>query len=400
MTVAGMGPPPVGASDDGTVRRGLVAAYSPNRESIKNATIMIVDDEPINIKVVRKYLQNAGYQSFVSTSESREAIDLMRIEQPDVVVLDVMMPHISGLEIVEAMRCDPLLQHIPVLILTAASDAQTRLKALELGATDFLGKPVESSELVARIRNMLIVKSHHDHLANYSAKLEHEVRLRTAELASSRQEVIHVLACAAEYRDQETGNHVIRVGRYAAIIAEQLGLDEERVELIEQAAVLHDVGKIGIPDAILLKPGKLDDEELRTMRKHCEFGMNILHGVPSNVNESVRFQASGRRFEPICESPVLQIAAIIAKTHHEKWDGSGYPVGLKGEAIPLEGRITAVADVFDALSSRRPYKPAMPLETCVEILKEGRGSHFDPTILDAFFARINDVIRVSVEYGD
>lgn len=368
---------------------------SPDAEH--NATIMIVDDEPVNIKVVQKYLRNAGYKQFVDTSDSRQAVKLIREQHPDIILLDIMMPHVNGLDILEVIRGDLEFQHVPVLILTAASDDEVRFRALELGATDFLNKPVRAAELIPRIRNALIVKAHHDNLAKYSAQLEHEVRMRTAELAQSREEVIRVLACAAEYRDRETGNHVLRVGRYAGIIARELGFSRARAELIGQAAILHDAGKIGISDSILLKPGKLTLDELEQVKKHCDYGMNILLGRPTHANVECQGLSGTQR---LCESPILRIAATVAISHHEKWDGSGYPLGLAGEHIPIEGRITAVADVFDALSSRRPYKDPMPLDQCFDILEQGREQHFDPKVLDAFFARMDDIVRVAFDLSD
>lgn len=362
-----------------------------------SATIMIVDDEPINIKVVQKHLRSSGYGRFVSTSDSRQALELIQLEQPDIILLDIMMPHVNGLEILESVRGDRRLQHLPVLILTAASDAEVRFRALDLGATDFLSKPVQPAELVPRIRNALIVKAHQDHLANYSSQLERKVRMRTAELAQSREEVIRVLACAAEFRDQETGNHVLRVGRYASVIARQLGCDLARAELIGQAAILHDVGKIGIPDGILLKPEKLSKEEFDTMKNHCEFGWSILRGTPRHASVPYKGPSGSMR---LSDSPVLKMAASIAMSHHERWDGTGYPVGLSGESIPIEGRITAVADVFDALSSRRPYKERMPLDKCFEMLENGRETHFDPQVLDAFFARTDDIVRIALDLAD
>lgn len=360
------------------------------------ATIAIVDDEPIIIKVLQKHLREAGYNNFISTSESRDALDLIRQHRPDVIMLDIMMPHITGLNILEVIRGDRSLHHTPVIILSASGDDEMKQCALELGATDFLTKPLKPSELVPRIRNALVIKAHHDHLEEYSKRLEYEVRLRTAELAQSRQEVIHVLAAAAECRDQETGNHVLRVGRYVGIIARQLNFSPARAELIEQAAILHDVGKIGVTDAILLKPGKLDAEEITAMRKHCEYGQRILQFTPSESHRTKSLQAKPRSGQ----SPILCVAATIAMSHHEKWDGTGYPRGLAGESIPIEGRITAVADVFDALGSRRPYKEPMPLARCFEILEEGRAKHFDPAILDAFFARKEDVVRVAEDLSD
>jgi putative two-component system response regulator len=378
-----------------------VGERAANRGLTKNAAIMIVDDALTNIKVVRKHLQTVGYENFLTTEDSTAAFDMMRRAQPDLVLLDVMMPQVSGLDILRQMRSDERLCHVPVLILTAATDAKTKVEALELGATDFLAKPVDPNELVPRVRNALIVKAHQDHLSSYSEQLEREVQLRTAELATSRQEVIHCLARAAEYRDDDTGMHVVRVGRYAAVIARELGFSEDHVRLLEQAAQLHDVGKIGIPDSILLKPGKLDPEEFELMQNHCGFGKSIIQPLAEKERTFLRNHTElGAKIMTVPSSPVLMLAARIAQTHHEKWNGTGYPLGLKGEDIPLEGRITAVADVFDALSSKRPYKPPFPREKCFAILEEGRGTHFDPRVLDAFFARSAQIIEVQIDCAD
>lgn len=358
---------------------------------------MIVDDEPVNAKVVRKYLQGAGYQNFALISDATCAMDAIKTQRPDIVLLDIVMPQLSGLTILDMVRHDPAVLRIPVVILTASGDAATKLEALSLGATDFLAKPVEPSELIARLRNTLLVKAHQDQLSSYSAQLEHEVRLRTAELEASRRAIIHCLASAAECRDDVTGFHIIRVGMYAAIIARHLGFGPAMVELIEEAAKLHDVGKIGIPDAILLKPGKLTAEEYEAMKKHCELGERIIQPEP--------VQRPASLLEPRAPSDtdkpsIITLAAEIALSHHERWDGKGYPRRLAGEAIPLVGRITSVADVFDALSSQRPYKPAFDLAKCFDLLEEGRGTQFDPRVLDAFFASSDQIVRVMLDYHD
>ncbi len=368
-----------------------------NAATLKHSSVMIVDDEPVNVKILKKYLTGAGYENFITTSDSTEALPLIVDRQPDVILLDVMMPDVNGLEILEAIRSKLDMQHTPVLILTAASDKDTKMTALMLGATDFLPKPVDPSELALRVRNALIVKAHQTHLENYSTMLEDQVRQRTIELQDSRREVIHVLACAAEYRDHETGNHVIRVGLYASAIAQQLGLPSDQVALLEQAAVLHDVGKIGIPDSILLKPAKLDDGEKAMMQNHCDYGLNILRGIPANRDTAIPGQESPYLSS---QSPILQMAATISISHHEKWDGTGYPIGLSEDLIPIEGRITAVADVYDALSSDRPYKKAFSWDKCCQILEEGRGTHFDPAVLDAFFIRQDEILNIRNEYAD
>ncbi len=370
-------------------------------QALRTAKILIVDDEPINVKLVRKYLVLEGYQNFVLSTDSREAMSLIEREAPDLVLLDVMMPYVSGLDILAAIRASERWGHLPVIILTAASDQNTKRRANELGVNDFLGKPVDPQELIPRIRNVLIVKQHYDHLQKYSEQLEAEVLRRTAELARSRQEVIHCLARAAEFRDDDTGQHVRRVGRYARHIGEELGWKGEQLEMLEQAAQLHDIGKIGIPDSILLKPGKLGPEEMEIMQKHSAFGKQITQSLPNHEMNLLRGHAElGSKLLESTESPILALAAVIAISHHEKFDGSGYPLGLAGEDIPIAGRITAVADVFDALSSKRPYKPAYPAERCFEMLEEGRGSHFDPNVLDAFFRRRQQIIETQIEMAD
>ncbi|NOY42626.1 MAG: response regulator [Planctomycetes bacterium] len=364
------------------------------------ARIMIVDDEPINIKVVRKYLQQLGYETFITTTESDRAIAMIRREAPDVLLLDVMMPK-NGLDILHELRQDEQTAHLPVIILTAATDRETKLRALELGATDFLAKPVDSSELAPRVRNALVVRSYQNYLAGYAERLEQAVEKRTAELAASRLDVIHCLARAAEFRDDDTGQHVLRVGRYAGIIAGELGINAKRVDLIEHAAQLHDVGKIGIPDEVLLSPNRLEPEQFEVMKKHCGFGKKIIQRMSDDDQARIRQHVElGAKLLDVPSSPILELASSIALTHHEWFDGNGYPLGLAGEDIPLEGRITAVADVFDALSSKRPYKPAFPLQKCFEIMESERGTHFDPMVLDAFLLRRKEIVEIQMQHID
>jgi putative two-component system response regulator len=287
-----------------------------------------------------------------------------------------------------------------VLILTANSESDIKLKCLELGATDFLVKPVDPMELAPRVRNALKMKSYQDRLQNHATELEQKVCQRTRELEMSRREVIYCLARAAELRDNDTGNHVIRVGRYAGIIAKNLGLADSFVCDIELAAQLHDVGKIAVPDAILLKPGRLEPEEFETIQSHVKFGRQIIR--PYAVSEATIMR---RHVEVGSEmlrdgSELMRLAASIAQTHHERFDGTGYPIGLAGADIPIEGRITAVADVYDALSSERPYKSALPREKCFQIMSDGRGTHFDPGVLDAFFAASSEIVQIQVEFMD
>lgn len=363
--------------------------------------ILIIDDEPINIKVMNKYLAELGYTHCSGQSDSRHAIaDILR-DQPDLVILDVMMPHVSGIQILQDLRNNPQTAHLPVLVLTAAVDRQTRLSVLESGATDFLSKPIDPSELAPRVRNALMVKKYHDGLRHQAENLEIAVQMRTAELEASRQDVIHCLARAAEFRDDDTGHHVLRVGRYSGLIAQALGLSDETVDQIRQAAQLHDIGKIGIPDSILLKTGKLEPEEIARMRKHTYIGKRVIERPQHPEWDTVRKHVQiGVQILDIPRSPVLQMAARIALTHHEWWDGTGYPIGLAGEDIPLEGRITAVADVFDALSSRRPYKPPYPREQCFEMIRQEIGTHFDPAVVQAFFSMRTEIVKTQLELAD
>lgn len=365
------------------------------------STILIVDDEIVNVKVTRKYLEQHGYQNFITTTDSTQAMEMVKRRKPDLVLLDIVMPKVSGLEILEQMRVTEGCGNIPVVILTASTDPTTKLTALELGATDFLAKPVDPSELIPRVRNVLLVKAHQDHLVALADQLEKAVQMRTFELAISRKHVIECLARAAEYRDDDTGRHIIRVGKYAGVIASQLGFSEEMVIDIEQAAQLHDVGKIAIPDEILKKQGSLSPDEYELMQKHCVIGTRIVRPMDAHDFRILKSHPEfGARILNVESSPIIKMASRIALTHHERWDGSGYPIGLAGEDIPIEGRITAVADVFDALSSTRPYKRAMPRVKCFEIMAAEAGKQFDPRVLQAFFERVEDVVRIQLEDVD
>jgi putative two-component system response regulator len=361
----------------------------------KQARIAIVDDEPINIKVVRKYLQVAGYGDFVTTTDSTAAADLIRRQQPDVVLLDIMMPQVDGIQILAALRADEKTRHLPVLILTASTDAQTKLRALEAGATDFLPKPVDPNDLIPRLRNALIVKAHHDHLARYAGELEREVRIRTAELEASQLQIIYCLARAGECRDENTGRHVLRVGRYAEILAREMGIPSHHARLIGLAAQLHDVGKIGVPDAILNKPGKLTPEEFAQIKKHCADGAQIVRPLSEDEWGALRSQETQGIDTPALGSPpLLVLVQRIVSTHHERWDGKGYPAGLAGEAIPVEGRITSVADVLDALTSKRPYKEAMDVSQSLKIITDGAGTQFDPNAVQALLRGLDQILAV------
>jgi putative two-component system response regulator len=367
--------------------------------NITACSVMIVDDEPSTVAVVKKYLSMGGFERLATETDSTQVFERIFAETPDLVLMDIRMPNVDGLTVLGKMRANDQTRKIPVVILTSTTDTNTKVKALNLGANDFLNKPVNSSELLARVRNTLMAKAHVDLLSGYSEKLEHEVQLRTAELVASRREAIQCLARAAEMRDDKTGHHVIRVGRYAAIIAAELGFSVEQIVDLEHAAQLHDVGKIGVPDAILNKPDRLTPEEFEQIKDHCRAGSRIIRD-DSRMDEHEESLSQIGDFLSECSSPVMRLAALVAESHHEKWDGSGYPRGLSGEEIPIEGRITAVCDVFDAVSTSRPYKKAYPLEKCFQIIAEGRDAHFDPTIVDAFFRRRHEIIEAYKEYYD
>jgi putative two-component system response regulator len=346
---------------------------------------MIVDDVAINVKLVRAQLALAGFRDFVTTTDAMQTLELMESDRPDIVLLDIMMPNIRG---------DGRFKHLPVLILTSTESRELRQKALHLGATDFLAKPINAEELVPRVRNALLVKAYQD-------DLERRVRERTRELERAHEELVYCLARAAEFRDHDTGQHVIRVGRLVGIVAQQLGFSPDRVRMLSLAATLHDLGKIGIPDAILTKTRQLSPDEIELVHRHCGIGRKICSTL--TAEDRLLFSSHvgvGARIVAGCTSALLELAARIALTHHERWDGTGYPLGLAGEAIPIEGRITAVADVFDALSNRRPYKAALPVFECFQIIEEGRGKHFDPQVLDAFLACKDDVLDVHIDYSD
>ncbi len=358
-------------------------------DRIRHSRIVIVDDEPFNFMVLRKFLSDEGYSRVLTTSDSTTAVDTIQKANPDLVILDIIMPEVDGIQILTRLKADPELSRVPVLILTATSDSSLKREALGLGATDFLNKPVDAHDLLPRVRNAIMFKLQQDQMRDYAGYLEDQVRIRTTELIESRRDIVRCLARAGEFRHTQTGLHVLRVGLYAGVIAEELGFAPTEVEDIELAAQLHDLGKIAIPDSILLKPGKLTETEMQAMRRHCRIGMKIIQ--PNRIG------GRGRAGNP---NRLTQMAAMIASTHHEHWDGHGYPSGLRGEQIPIEGRITAVADVFDALSSARPYKKAFTFEECFEIMEGDRGKQFDPAVLDALLARRDEIIGIRTEHAD
>ena len=358
--------------------------------------ILFVDDDPNILQSYKRSLR-----SYRDTWNMHfepcpvNALKRMKDLHYDTVVSDVRMPGMTGLEFLEAIKADPEQTDVPVIIVTGEADKHLKRKALDLNAADLLNKPVETEDLAARIHSVLRLKQYSDELKEVNDTLERKVQERTTELYASRIDILWRLGKAAEFRDEDTGNHVIRVGSYSRIVAQVMGLNDAYCENLFLAAPLHDIGKIGIPDAVLLKPGKLDDAEWDMMRSHCVKGVAILT-EPCNLLHVV----SGDSDEEAYSNPVLEMAAVIAESHHEKWDGSGYPHGLAGEEIPLVGRIVAIADVYDALRSHRPYKKPFPIEKALDILREGSGKHFDPDVVEAFLAGFDAIREIEEQFSD
>jgi putative two-component system response regulator len=331
--------------------------------SLRDARVLLVDDEELNLRVLRQVLERAGLRRVSATRDPREAVALVARETPDLIVIDLHMPGLDGFEVMAALR--PQLGpagYLPILVLTADRSETARRRALEAGARDFLTKPIDPVEVILRARNLLETRMLYLELELRNVDLEQRVTERTADLEAARLETLERLARTAEYRDDLTGRHVVRVGRVAAMIARELGLDEPTVRLLRLAAPLHDVGKIAIPDAILLAPRRLEPGEFEEMALHTVIGSRILDGSSSGL---------------------LQLAERVAMTHHERWDGTGYH-GLAGDDIPLAARIVGIADVFDALTHERPYKDAWDVDRAAEEIHAGRGQHFDPAVVDAF----------------
>jgi response regulator RpfG family c-di-GMP phosphodiesterase len=323
---------------------------------------LVVDDNPTNLMLLKHRLVKLDDCEVVTMDSAVEALEWCKTNVPDLILTDYMMPEIDGLEFIRLLRLNDEMREIPVVVVTTADVKEIRQKALELGAIDFLTKPVDGHELMARARNLLALR-----------KSQLTLHDRAAE------ELVMRLSKAAEFRDPETGTHIERMARFSGLIARRLGMSPDDAERLELAAPMHDVGKVGIPDMILLKPDRLTPAEFTIMKQHADLGWEILKNSPSRL---------------------VRLAAEIALSHHEKFDGSGYPTGLSGESIPLAGRIVAVADVYDALTSARPYKQPWPVERATEFLREQSGKHFDPACVDAFLDEMNDVLRIMAEFQD
>jgi len=363
----------------------LVLRFPGDKDMKDKPKILVVDDEERNLRLIEAMLMPLGYEIILAGS-GKEALEKVRDTPPDVILLDIMMPEMDGFEVAKNLKDKEETKIIPIVMITVLKEAGDRVKALEVGADDFLTKPVERTELKARVQSLLKVKAYYDHMRSYEKNLEVDVDKRTkelqqalAELKAASIDTIYRLAEAAEYKDAGTGAHIKRMSNFAVAVARRMGLSDKTVEAILYAVPMHDIGKIGIPDQILLKPGKLDPNEWEIMKQHTIIGGRILSGS---------------------DAEFIKLAEIIALTHREKWDGSGYPKRLKGSEIPLAGRITAIADVFDALISKRPYKGPFPLEKVFDIIKEGRGSHFDPDFVDAFFDIKNEIVLIKETYKD
>ena len=330
---------------------------------LTTSRILIVDDQPANVALLEGILDEEDFTSYRSVLDSRQALGTFIEYLPDIVLLDLQMPFMDGFDVMKQLRaCIAPQDFLPILVLTADVTPQAKRRALAEGALDFLTKPFDAMEVILRIRNLLQTRSLHLQLQSRNEILDHKVRERTAELEATQAEILERLALAAEYRDDDTGEHTRRVGDTAARIAAALGWQEGAIELIRRAAPLHDVGKIAISDSILLKPGRLTPEEFARMKLHTELGARML---------------SGGQF------PLMQLAQEIALTHHERWDGTGY-IGLCGESIPMAGRIVTVSDVFDALISERVYKNAWSRARAIEEIQRQSGRQFDPRVVEAF----------------
>jgi putative two-component system response regulator len=337
------------------------------------ARILIVDDEVTNVELLRRLLERAGFQRVVTTTDSRKTKDLYLEFRPDLILLDLHMPHLDGLAVMQELNQIAEATYLPVLILTGDLSPEARRDALSRGAKDFLQKPFSVDEVLLRIGTLLETRFLYLQIQSQNQMLEAKVRERTRELESAQIEIIERLAKAAEFRDDNTGQHTERVGQLAALIAKEIGLPDGQVSLIRRAAPLHDVGKIGIPDTILLKLGKLTGDEFDIVKTHTTIGARIL---------------SGSRF------PILRLAEEIAFSHHERWDGHGY-AGMSRDSIPLTGRIVAVADVFDALTQQRPYKEAWPIVDAIGEIDRQRRRQFDPSLVDAFLKIIEKQQRLA-----
>lgn len=349
------------------------------RDDVHTGRILVVDDNPVNIAIIEKILNHDGYRRIDATTDPTEVAGLYQDNDYDLVLLDVHMPEMNGFDVMAQLTRENPNDYLPILILTADHSEETRNLCLASGAKDFIGKPFDRVEVLLRVRNILEVRILHKAVLNHNLLLEQKVRERTQQLYQAQVKLIECLGKAAEYRDNETGMHVIRMSHASALLGKAMGLSEEECEIILQASPMHDIGKIAIPDEVLLKPGGLEGSEWETMKTHAEVGAEILGDY---------------------DTQLMQVASQIARTHHERWDGQGYPQGLKGEEIPLYTRIVSVCDVFDALTSNRPYKNAWSVDDAMAYLQENSGSHFDPRVVSHFADILDEIVALREAYPD
>ncbi|MDD5052381.1 MAG: response regulator [Sulfuricurvum sp.] len=334
-------------------------------------TVLIVDDSPDNLIILSETLK--PFYKVKVANNGKKALNMIASgDFPDLILLDIMMPDISGYDVCKKLKSDPLTRNIPIIFVTALSDYTDEAEGLNLGAVDYITKPINSSIVLARVNTQIS-------LLRYQHDLEQKLQARTEEIVLTRMEVIRQLGRAAEFKDNETGTHILRMSAYAKIISQKIGLDNARIELIYLAAPMHDIGKIGTPDAILQKPGSLTQDEWEIVRKHPLQGADIIGNH---------------------HSLLLQTARVVSLTHHERFDGTGYPNKIKGYDIPLVGRIVAIADVFDALTSRRPYKEPWSVEDAINYLMEQKGLHFDGELVDAFLSCMDQIQTVMAQFKD
>ena len=354
-------------------------------------TVLVVDDTPQNLALMRDLLDPL-YQVKLAPGGAR-ALRIAATSPVDLVLLDVMMPDMDGYEVCRQLKADPMTRDIPVVFLTSLDEASDEQRGLEVGAADYIGKPINPPIVLARVRNLLALKAAADAMRDQNMLLENHIAQRMEELERLQDVTILMMASLAETRDTETGNHLLRTQLYVRALAESLRahprfaaeLSPRNIELIFKSAPLHDIGKVGVPDSILLKPGKLEPAEWEIMKTHTTLGRNAIAGAERSLGKDV---------------PFLRFAKEIAHSHQEKWDGSGYPQGLRGDEIPISARLMAVADVYDALISKRVYKPAYSHEESVDIIARGRGAHFDPDICDAFLANHERFREIALQFAD
>lgn len=342
--------------------------------------VLVVDDESTGRTILEKIIEKIADDLLVTGFESSpDALEWLRFNQVDLIITDYRMPFINGVEFIKRVRQLPGLECIPIMMITVVSEKSVRYEALDAGATAFLTRPIDQIECRTSCRNLLKIQEQQSIIQDRADWLARQVEVSTQQIVARERETLLILGRAGEYRDEDTGNHVIRMAKYARVIAEELGMNETECEDIEYAAPMHDIGKIGVPDHILLKPGKFEPHEWEMMKQHTMIGHNIL-------------QHSQSRY--------IQMGAVIALNHHEKFDGTGYPNNLSGTDIPLVARIVAVADVFDALVSTRPYKEAWPTEKALEFLTQQSSLHFDPQCVSAFFDRLSDIKEIQLALND